>query len=288
LRADVDAALAEHGQLDESKVSAFFRRHVAEIDPQAARKVADGFQRVLSGMAESAAQAGDQTARFGSSLSRLSARLSEEDTLLEVLEDTRRMSQAMLALQQRLAESQREISALREEVRRARDESLLDGLSGLANRRAFDQRLATALVEALAGGSQACQLVSDIDHFKKVNDSFGHGFGDQVLRAVAQVLKACAPSEGMAARLGGEEFAILLPRSALPEAQAIAERMRVAIAGSRIRRQSDASVLAQVTVSVGVTLHRVGESAREFLERADRALYAAKSAGRDRVTVMTA
>ena len=130
--------------------------------------------------------------------------------------------------------------------------------------------------------------MSDIDHFKRINDTFGHGFGDQVLRAVGKILMACSPNEGMAARVGGEEFAILLPKMALGEAQALAEKIRVTIAGSRIRRQGAEDTLARVTVSLGVTPYQRGEEARSFFERADKALYASKSGGRDRVTVLAA
>ena len=296
LRTAVERHLQQNGRLDESSTQALYRQHIAEIDPQAAQRITDGFHRVLTGMAESAAQASDQTERFGTSLSRLGERLSTADAgndaldLTEMLEGTREMSQAMRVLQSRLAESQLEIAGLREEVRRARHESLLDALTGLANRRAFDQRLAACIAASDVAGetSAPCLVVSDIDHFKRINDDFGHNFGDQVLRAVGEILKACAPGECMAARIGGEEFALLLPSTNLKEAQGLAEKVRRAVASSRIRRQGAQETLARVTLSLGVTLHRTGENMREFLERADRAMYASKSGGRDRVTVMAA
>ena len=297
LRESVDRHLKRDGKLDEASTEAIFRQHIADIDPQTAQRVADGFHNILAGMAESAAQAGDQTARYGSSLSRFSERLADgsaagdAQTLAEVLEGTRQMSSAMQLLQSRLEESQREISVLREEVRRARHESLLDSLTGLANRRAFDERLAACLAaQSLAGqpGGQTCLVVSDIDHFKRINDNFGHGFGDQVLQAVGKILKACVPGESMAARIGGEEFAILLPETRLQEARGLAEKIRQAVAASRIRRHGAQETLTRVTLSLGVTLHRAGESMREFVERADQAMYASKSGGRDRVTVVPA
>jgi diguanylate cyclase len=296
LRAAVEQYLQRDGKLDESSTEAIYRQHIAEVDPQTAQRVTDGFNRVLSGMAESAAEAGDQTARFGSSLTRVSERLEnggagyDAQALKELLEGTREMSAAVGVLQSRLSQSECEITLLREEVRRARHESLLDSLTGLANRRAFDQRLAACLAASEITGSRGapCLVVSDIDHFKRINDDFGHNFGDQVLRAVGEILKACAPGEGMAARIGGEEFAILLPEAALPDAQTLAEKIRHTVAASRIRRHGAQETLARVTLSLGVTLHRAGESVREFLERADKAMYASKSGGRDRVTVVPA
>lgn len=295
LRAAVDRQLAQDGQLDEAAIHTLYRRYIAEVDPQTAQRVADGFQRVLSGMAESAALAGDQTARFGSSLSKLSAELGEGEAtplLQEVLSGTRDMHQAVLRLQQRLTESRREIAMLRDEVRRARHESLVDGLTGLANRRAFDQRLAVCIATADAVQSDEatppCLLLSDIDNFKRINDSYGHAFGDQVLQAVAQVLKRQAPAAALAARIGGEEFALLLPAASLEAAQELAERLRATIAASRIRRQGASDPIERVTLSVGVAPYIHGESARSFVDRADQALYASKSGGRDRVTVLAA
>lgn len=299
LRLAVDSHLARHGQLDEAVTEALFRQYVTEIDPQAAKKVADGFQRILNGMAVSAAEAGDQTAKYGSSLTKLNDILQASDAhqgehapqaVADMLQSTREMNATMADLQRSLEDSQREISVLREEVLRTRHESLVDSLTGLANRRAFDQQLSLCLTGAQLGGANdmPCLVTADIDHFKRVNDTYGHSFGDQVLRAVAQVLKACAGQDSVAARTGGEEFSILLPRAMLPDATSMAEKIRSAVSRSRIRRQGADEALAKVTVSLGVTLYRAGEEVREFLERADRALYASKAGGRDRVTVMAA
>jgi diguanylate cyclase len=250
-------------------------------------------------MVESAAEAGGQTAKYGTSLARLNDILQTDDPLqaaqtpqavAEILQGTREMSEAMVGLQRNLESNQREITLLREEVLRARNESLVDSLTGLANRRAFDQQLAVCVAGAQMseGGPSLCLVTGDIDHFKRINDTYGHSFGDQVLRAVAQVLKACSGQENLAARTGGEEFAILLPKAALPDASTLAEKIRSAVSRSRIRRQGADETLAKVTLSLGVTLYRLGEEVGEFLDRGDRALYASKSGGRDRVTVMAA
>ncbi len=311
LRQALDAHLAAHGVLDEAATETLYRRHLGDPDPDTTAQVADGVARLLDGMQASAAAAGDQTAAYGHSLQRLSAALDPGATqgaamapgaVDEVLEHTRRMEAAMRRLQAELAESQREIGALRDEVRRARQESLVDALTGLANRRAFDRRLGTCLAAdaAVLGrppvAAPVCLLMVDIDHFKRINDAFGHGFGDQVLRAVAQVLKALTPEGGLAARVGGEEFALLLPGTELPRARVLAEKLRATVAASRIQRKGAAAgdALQRVTVSLGVAQYQqlqagsgvlVDEAPAEFVDRADRALYAAKGAGRDCVVV---
>lgn len=290
LKAAVDALIARDGQLDETSTRELFKRHVADIDPDTAQRMAEGFAQVLSGMAQTARAADDQTASFGQSLGKLSAELQagaapEPAAVADVLARTQQMQQAMGQLRTRLDDSQREIERLREEVRRARHEASVDALTGLLNRRAFDQQLATSLL-APQDATGPCLLVGDIDHFKAVNDTWGHGFGDQVIRAVAEVLKSLAPEGCPAARVGGEEFALLLPSATLDAAQALAEQVRRRIGGSRIRRHGSDETVAKVTMSLGVVRHQPGETAQVLMERADRALYAAKQAGRDRVVAL--
>jgi diguanylate cyclase len=300
----LDAHLAEHGVLDEAATEALYRRHLAEPGADMAQQVTDGMARLLDGMQASAAAAGDQTARYGDTLQRLSAALGPAEAtpasppaLGEVLEHTVQMQAALSRLQKELADSQREIDSLRDEVRRARQESLVDALTTLANRRAFDRRLVSCLAAdaAVLGrppvGAPVSLLMIDIDHFKRVNDNYGHAFGDQVLRAVAQVMKALTPEGGLAARVGGEEFALLLPGMPLAQARTLAEKVRATVAASRIRRKGG-DAAEHITVSLGVAqfLQRnpalglaVDEAPADFVDRTDRALYAAKQTGRDRV-----
>jgi len=273
--------------LDEDMTLGLYLEHVASLDERINHQMADSVRKVLADMSESAKVAGAQTDRFGDSLSRLSSSVREgaplpASALEEVLSQTGDMREAVGQLKGRLDSSQREIERLREEVDRARNEALVDALTSLANRRAFEQRLAELLEEPNAAG---CLVVTDIDHFKKINDSYGHLFGDHVLRVVAQALKGCTAAPQMAARVGGEEFAVLLPGIALAQAQHVAEKIRTAIAGSRIRRRDTQESIGQVTVSLGVAARLPGEPAEAWYERADKALYASKQGGRNRVTV---
>jgi len=247
-------------------------------------------------MAASAAEAGQETARFDTSLTSWVEQLLgspcqqiQNDVLQELLNGTREIRGAMGVLQSQLEQSQREISTLRDEVQRARGEALTDALTGLANRRAFDQQLNACMNGPVEDQQVApCLVLGDIDFFKRINDSFGHGFGDQVLRIVAQTLKNVAADQALAARVGGEEFALLLPTCSLNEAQLLAEKLRSTVAAGRIRRGNVAQDIERVTISMGVTQWLPGESANTFYERADRALYASKHCGRNCVTVLEA
>ncbi len=288
--------------LDESQTWALYREHVCELDPALGGKIADGFGHVLDSMAASASQAGQESARFDSSLSAWVEQLlsnppaqAQAEVLQELLSGTREIRGALSELQHRLESSQDEINNLREEVQRARGEALLDALTGLANRRAFDQHLQQCTNNIPRDAAKApCLVLGDIDFFKQVNDSYGHAFGDRVLRAVAQTLKGVAAQADkggeatIAARVGGEEFAMLLPSGNLQQAQAMAETMRSCVAASRIRRGDTEQDIKRVTISLGVTQMSAGECAETFFKRADRALYASKHTGRNCVTVLAA
>lgn len=298
LRQEVDQILAAQGRLDEATTEALYQRHVAGLDGDTVRRVSDHLQQVLGGMSVQAAEANDHTQRYGNTLERMVAQLAEQaaqpavaeppaDMVSELLGHTQQMQSAMAQLQRQLDANQREIQQLRDEVQRARQDSLIDALTGLANRRAFDQKLGECLTAASIAGEVArpSLLLADLDHFKRINDTYGHGFGDQVLRAVGQLLSTMAPSHGLAARVGGEEFAVLLPATPLVTASALAEKVRATVSANRIRRKGQQDSTERVTLSLGATAWRAGDSMQTLFERADRALYAAKAGGRDRVVV---
>lgn len=283
--------------LDDAQTWALYRKHVAEPDNEAARRLSDGVTQVMESMAASAAQAGEDAARIDASLGGWVEQLLEQvrleesqpapaDLLREVVANTREIREVMDRLQVQLDASQGEIRRLRDEVRRARDEAFVDALTGLANRRAFERQL-DACIAATPHGQLPWMMLGDIDHFKAINDSFGHVFGDQVLRAVAQTLKTvAAPGGGLPARIGGEEFALLLPVATLAQAQELAEQMRQKVSLGRVRRGEQNECIARVTISLGLTQMQPGEGAGSFFERADQALYASKRDGRNRVTVL--
>ncbi len=152
-----------------------------------------------------------------------------------------------------------------------------DPLTGLANRRAFDEALAREAALARRGNRPVSLVLLDVDHFKAFNDAFGHPAGDAVLRRVADAVRAACRGTDLPARFGGEEFAVLLPATDLGGALALSERFRQAVAAGPWPVQS-------VTVSAGVSTFGPGaEDAVRLVEAADRALYRAKRAGRNRV-----
>ena len=171
---------------------------------------------------------------------------------------------------------------IEEEWRRART----DPLTGLSNRRHFDEQLQRIVSDALAHGTPASLVVADVDHFKRVNDTYGHEAGDAVLKAVARVFLDCLRAEDVCARYGGEEIAILLPETNVERAKDVAERVRKAVAAKPVTH-GDRSIA--VTASFGVAGYPESTAVRDALfPTADRALYEAKAAGRNQVMVAAA
>ncbi len=155
-----------------------------------------------------------------------------------------------------------------------------DALTGLPNRRAFDDALARVVARAERSGAALAAVVLDVDHFKRVNDGHGHAAGDAVLAAVAARAAGALRAGDLLARVGGEEFAALLPGADLAAAAEAAERIRAAVGGTPI--EAEGRALA-VTVSLGCAALQRGEAGPALLARADARLYAAKAGGRNRV-----
>jgi len=290
LRAAIEEQLKKGAALDENLTHILYCQFIAEIDEEQAERISNGFKRVLSEIDSSASMAGEQAGEFGNSLERWSANLSSNidvsEGLDELLGDTRRMQRNVARLQAQLQAGQKEIEQLKKEVSRAREDALVDSLTGLANRRGFEKALQACLDDVVNNKAPApCVLMADIDHFKNVIDTYGHVFGDKVIRLVASALHKSIKGKDMAARFGGEEFIILLPDTPLKGASSLAETIRMTIQNGRIKQSDVDKSLAQVTVSLGVASYHPGESATDFIARADSALYVSKGQGRNRVSI---
>ena len=179
-----------------------------------------------------------------------------------------------------LIERTQQLVLLRQKMDRLRADADLDSLTGLANRRRFRVALAREVERWRRYKSPCALLMLDIDHLKAVNDKFGHPVGDMVIRQIAQTLKEVSRDNDTAARLGGEEFALLLAGVDLPRAIAAAERLRTVLGSKRVEG------VGTVTVSIGVAgVPENATSERMLYSASDGALYVSKNAGRDRVSV---
>ena len=231
-----------------------------------------------------------QTRDYGERLSSLGLGLSaaiapsELVALVRELENqTDLMHQRAGKLETELERNSREINNLKEDLANARRAATTDPLTGLGNRKLFDDVFAMEAESARASGAPLSLLVTDIDHFKLFNDRHGHQIGDAVLKLVADKLKRSVKGRDTVARYGGEEFVLLLPRTAETVAAELAEQLRAEIAKSRLVVRNRGQDLGKVTISIGVAQWQPGETPDECFRRADQALYRAKHEGRNRV-----
>ena len=253
----------------------------------AGEQIARDLGSVLSFLKEAEAKSGDYGRTLESAATDLNRGLGPEQIrqiVSGLAAATLDMANHNQHLNEQLQRSTREIETLRNSLESVRIESLTDSLTGLANRRMFDETLRMRIEEARAQRTDLSLLLVDIDHFKRFNDTWGHHTGDQILRFLASAMQAHARPDFLVARHGGEEFAMLLPRVSQRAATQIAEGLRTAIQTKRLRRRSTNEDLGQVTVSIGIARLQPGDTPQGFVERADACLYASKRNGRNQVT----
>jgi len=261
---------------------------VMETGSRIAHEIADALDALK--------KAGATTERYGATLNVAADSLQNSTIdgdalkrLITVLASaTTEMSKQNSSLSHKLAQSSQEMEKLRTSLRQARAEALTDALTGIANRKLFDETLRLRKEEADAEKTELSLLLGDIDHFKSFNDTWGHQTGDQVIRFVASALAKFALPDHLVARYGGEEFAVIMPRTSLKEAGRIADQIRSAIEAKRLVRRSTNETIGAVTVSFGGAIYAPGESVGQIITRADECLYMSKRNGRNRVTLETA
>lgn len=198
-----------------------------------------------------------------------------------LVEDTHAMAKSSARLERRLEAATSHTENLKRRLEKTEKESLIDALTGLNNRKAFDRKLKTLFEEHAQSGATFSVVMLDIDFFKKFNDTYGHKIGDGVLQKVGTTLYECLKGRDFPARYGGEEFIVLLPNTILDNACIVAEQIRQQISEKRIKLVKTGKDLGNITVSLGVSEIKAGDSTDTVVERADKALYLAKGSGRN-------
>jgi diguanylate cyclase len=295
LNQSINEALAKNGTLTDADIDQAYTtyisatRHSDKIDTVGSRFM-DEINQVMSMMDAAVGSASSYTESLTDASDKLGSAKDREGirTIVESLvAAANEMKQANQTLEQRLHASKEEINQLQENLAVVRIESLTDPLTGLANRKHFDERLTQAMAEATERSEPLSLVMIDIDHFKTFNDTWGHLTGDQVLRLVAMSLKQNVKGQDIAARYGGEEFAVILPNTVLRSALTVGDHIRRAVMAKELMKRSTGQNLGRVTISLGVATMRKDDTEQSLIARADACLYAAKRNGRNRVICET-
>jgi diguanylate cyclase len=289
LRAAIDARLLQAALLTDRDIEELFDAHVAMRDIDSSARMRAEIARMIDHVDGVAVDAGQEVQHYGLELDGYRDRLrddggkqSVDQVVKSLIGETTRVRVKTGIYHEHLKKSSEEVERLRGELELVQGLALTDPLTGLLNRRGFD----TQMQRISHGSVQGCTLlIADIDHFKAINDAHGHLLGDKVIIAVANVLRGCIGERGPIARIGGEEFAVLLSHTSSAGGVELAERIRAAVERGKIRRTDSDESIGNVTVSLGLATCGENEQFEAMSARADRALYQSKTAGRNRVTV---
>ena len=233
---------------------------------------------------------GEDTSQFGNTLAGAADVLGQSDAgdagdvrhmVEELVAATKTMEARSRALEDELQRSTAEVHQLKENLETVTHEALTDELTQLANRKSFDKELRDAARSAANSGAPMCLIMSDIDHFKKFNDTWGHQTGDQVLRLVAHCLKTSVNEGQTPARYGGEEFGVILPDADMVTAKDIAEKIRATVESKKVVKKTTGESMGTITLSLGIAQITTDDSLDSLIKRADACLYAAKRSGRN-------
>jgi diguanylate cyclase len=295
LNEKVNEALSRQGNLTDADIEYFYNAFISptrtadEID-SVNDKITNEIDQVMALIDAAVRNAGKHDASLTDATNKLGT-AKDRDGIRGIIESLVQTASAMKrdnrSLELRLQSSRQEMGQLQNSLEAVRNESLTDPLTTLANRKHFDERFGRNVLDATTSGEPLSLMLADIDHFKNFNDTYGHLTGDQVLRLVALSIKHNVKGRDLAARFGGEEFAIVLPHTALRNATSVADQIRSAVMSKELMKRSTGEHLGRVTISVGVATFRRGDTIQSLIERADRCLYAAKRNGRNRVICET-
>lgn len=283
----IDSIIEKNEPFSEKTNDEIYKRFFLEKEENTLNEIRNKLQQTLLVVFGELKELSGQTQEYEStaleSVEKLSEDMSIQDirnVLDEVIVATKKIRRSGEETHQRLEETTKTLQTLKKEFKHAKIELLQDFLTGVMNRKGFDESLEKLVREATGN---LCVLIIDIDHFKKFNDMHGHIVGDEVIKFVAKNIRKNVKGKDIVSRIGGEEFAVILPNTPLLGAATVAENIRASIARLKLERKGKTEKLGVITVSIGAAQYRQGEPLEGFVNRADQALYSAKNTGRNRV-----
>lgn len=250
-------------------------------------EIADRMEATLEKVSKDIADTGEHADAVGERLRSVAETgVGLDEAVREIVREARELAERGRKVGERLEQSRRTVETLRSDLAAMRDAAETDALTDLPNRRVLERAMRDAAATSMEVDTPMVVAMFDIDHFKAFNDTYGHLVGDQVLRCVAKILRERTRQSDVVARYGGEEFAVVFPETSSEEAFAVLDRIRETLSTRQLTDRRNGHNFGRITISAGMTTYVPGESMDALTRRADRALYEAKSAGRDRVAVI--
>jgi len=291
LKAAIDEHLKKGGAFSAETNQQLYNQHIASDQEMLTTLVRKELNKVFAeiiGTMDTADQVFSQSANNMEAINEAIVPNLSQDQLKTIVKQIKNeissLEGSSSSFREQLQQANNEIDQLKSKMALYRTESLKDPLTQIDNRRGFDKALAENITQSQADGTSLCLIIADIDFFKKVNDTYGHLVGDNVIRMVAATLKNSIKGKDLAARIGGEEFAILLPDTPFDGAMKLANDIRLSFGGLDLKKKSTGESLGKITLSFGVANYQEGEAVDDFINRADEALYKSKETGRNKVT----
>lgn len=284
----VDKLIHDHIQFDEKISLKLYKDHICHASIESFEKINGNLQSLIDNTSETADEtsasistAGDNFLASSAQLENISDINEVKSVLSEIVSETKNLAEISSSLKSKLNEANDEMKELRNELIKVKKMATIDALTGLLNRRAFDDEISNLV--NLTSQKTSCFLILDLDHFKKVNDTFGHLVGDKVIRYTAGLLKKHSLDSHHIARYGGEELAVIMPETTIEDALKIAESIRMNLSTSQLKQKDNGLSIGKITVSIGATVLLENDTAESLIARADKALYIAKDTGRNQV-----
>jgi len=288
----LDDLLANDKQLSEETAISLVKEHLCPDQPDKLEKLGQDFLLIMTEMMSSLVKLAEKTSHSSHKMEECVDQLSgihRLETALPIIQtvitETRQLSDQTMSLHADLNTARAQINTLHDQITIAQQEASIDVLTGLLNRRGLSQILESFFDNDERQSLQLCLILADIDHFKNINDRYGHLTGDKVLSRIGRILVQQIKGSDSAIRYGGEEFIILLPETKLSNALIVAENIRKNIEKIILKRPRTQEIIGNISISLGVASLQEDESIETLIDRADQALYKAKNNGRNQTVI---